>query len=138
MANKTFATRILAAGPLLALMAGAAGAQQPAPTTEIDAVTVVAPRITYQVKREGGSVIPKEVSIAKKTALVSFADLDLKRTADLYALEDRIGKAAAKVCTELAQEYPDGEPETAVCTRRATEDALAHLRQMTRAVATRP
>ena len=138
MANKTFATRILDAGPLLALMAGAAGAQQPAPTTEIDAVTVVAPRITYQVKREGGSVIPKEVSIAKKTALVSFADLDLKRTADLYALEDRIGKAAAKVCAELAQEYPDGEPETAVCTRRATEDALAHLRQMTRAVATRP
>jgi len=138
MADKSIAARTIPVGLLLALASGGAAFAQGTKPTEVKEITVVAPRITYQTKREGGSVIPKEVAIAKKTALVSYADLDLSRSADLYALEDRIAKAAATVCEELAQELPDGEPATAVCTRRATDDAMAHLRMMTRNMATRP
>jgi UrcA family protein len=138
MANKSFAVRAVPVGLLLALASGGSAIAQGTAPTEVKEITVVAPRITYQAKREGGSVIPKEVTIAKKTALVSYADLDLSRSADLYTLEDRIAKAAAQVCEELAQELPDGEPATAVCTRRATDDAMAHLRMVTRPMATRP
>ncbi|WP_310061165.1 UrcA family protein [Lysobacter niastensis] len=86
-----------------------------------------------------GSAVPKEITVAEKKAQVSYSDLDLTRTADLYALEDRVGKAAAQVCDELAQEFPDGEPAVSVCTRRATDDAMAQLRRLGRAtVAAKP
>lgn len=141
MASTTFKTGAVPVALLLALSAAIpAIAQTKATSTELDTVTVVAPRITYQVKREGGSVIPKEITVAEKKAQVSYSDLDLTRTADLYTLEDRIGKAAARVCDELAQEFPEGEPSAAVCTRRATDDAMAQLRRVGRAatVATKP
>ena len=141
MASTTFKTGAAPVALLLALSAAAIPviAQTKAASTELDTVTVVAPRITYHVKREGGSAVPKEITVAEKKAQVSYSDLDLTRTVDLYALEDRIAKAAAQVCNELAQEFPDGEPSTAVCTRRATDDAMAQLRRVGRAtVATKP
>ena len=141
MASTTFKTGAVPVALLLALSAAIpAIAQTKATSTELDTVTVVAPRITYQVKRESGSVIPQEITVAEKKAQVSYSDLDLTRTADLYALEDRIGKAAARVCDELAQEFPDGEPSAAVCARRATDDAMSQLRRVGRAasVATKP
>lgn len=140
MASKNFAMGAIPLGLLIALSTGgSAFAQKKSQPKELEAITVVAPRITYQVRRTGGSVIPKEITVAKKTAVVSYADLNLSRTADLYTLEDRIDKAAAQVCDDLAREFPDGEPNTAVCTRRAADDAMAHLRQVTRQqVAARP
>ena len=141
MASTTFKTGAVPVALLLALSAAIpAIAQTKATSTDLDTVTVVAPRITSQVKRESGSVIPKEITVAEKKAQVSYSDLDLTRTADLYTLEDRIGKAAARVCDELAQEFPEGEPSAAVCTRRATDDAMAQLRRVGRAatVATKP
>ena len=140
MASTTLRTGAAPVALLLALSAAIpAIAQTKATSTELDTVTVVAPRITYHVKREGGSAVPKEIMVAEKKAQVSYSDLDLTRTADLYTLEDRIGKAAAKVCDELAQEFPDGEPTAAVCTRRATDDAMAQRRRLGRAtVAAKP
>lgn len=100
--------------------------------TELEAISVVAPRITYKTVRERGSVLPVFQTIAEKSARVNVSDLDLTRTSDLYRLEGRVNEAAARVCDELAREFPDGEPSTPVCTRRAAEDAMAQVRQMSR------
>ena len=134
MTSKKFAMGAIPMGLLIALSSGGSAiAQKNAQPKELETITVVAPRITYkEVRRTGGSVIPKEITITKKTALVSYADLNLSRTADLYVLEERIDKAAAQVCRELAQEVPDGEPDVAICADRAASDAMAHVRQMTR------
>ena len=126
------ASRIPANGTLsmaLLIAVSTAGPAIAQTTTELESITVVAPRITYQVKRERGSAIPVQVTVAEKSALVKFADLDLTRTADLYRLEDRVGEAAAKVCEELAQQFPEGEPSTPTCTRRAVDDAMAQIQQ---------
>lgn len=138
MASNHLAIKVIPMGLVIALsIAGSAIAQKR--PTDIGTITVVAPRITYEVRRTGGSVVPKEITVAKRTALVSYADLNLNRTSDLYILEDRIDKAAAEICADLARELPDGEPNSAVCARRATEDAMAHVRRVTRQqVAARP
>jgi UrcA family protein len=127
-------------GLLIALCAGGSAIAQQSQPRELETITVVAPRITYkEVRRTGGSVIPKEITVTKKTALVSYDDLNLSRTTDLYVLEDRIEKAAAQVCRDLAHELPDGEPDVALCADRAASDAMAHVRQMTRRqIAARP
>jgi len=137
MISSTLKTGVVAAA--LIALATPAMAEGPTKSTELGAITVVAPRIAYkQVRREGGSVIPKEITLIQKTAQVSYADLDLRRTSDLYTLEDRVGKAAAGVCQDLAREVPDGEPDTAICERRAVKDAMAQLRLDHPAVAFRP
>ena len=112
---------------LMALSTGSAALAQ-APT-ELGTITVMAPRVTYQVRRERGSAIPMMLTIVEKSAIVRAGDLDLTRSADLYTLEARVGEAAARVCAELAQEFPDGTPDTPVCTRRAIEDAMTQVRQ---------
>lgn len=134
MLSRSRATGTLAAALLLALAATPAIAQTPtaAPPTELDTVTVVAPRITYQVRREPGSVIPKQVTVVEKTALVNFGDLDLTRTTDVYTLEQRVAEAADRVCKEIADQVPDGQPSTPVCIRRAIEDAMAQVQLITR------
>ncbi|HJW45621.1 MAG TPA: UrcA family protein [Lysobacter sp.] len=136
MANRNVATGTIPMVLLIALSTGSpAIAQTSTEPKQLETITVVAPRITYQVKRERGSLAPTEVTVAEKSAKVNLGDLDLTRTADLYVLEDRIGKAAAQVCEELAQQFPEGEPSVAVCTRRATDDAMSQLRQVTRQAA---
>jgi UrcA family protein len=110
-----------------ALSAGSpALAQAP---TELGTITVMAPRITYQIRRERGSAIPMMQTIVQKSAMVRYGDLDLTRSADLYTLESRVGEAAAQVCGELAQEFPEGTPNTPTCTRRAIDDAMTQVRQ---------
>jgi UrcA family protein len=148
MISKTFTTGAVAASMLMVLsIATPAMAQgqtrsmdeSQTKSTELGAITVVAPRIAYkEVRRVRGSVIPKEITLIKKTVQVSYADLDLRRTSDLYTLEDRVGKAAAGVCQDLAHEVPDGEPDTAICERRAIKDAMAQLRLDHPTVAFRP
>lgn len=130
MANRSSPTGALIAALLIAIpAASSAVAQEP---TDISAVTVMAPRVTYQVTRHRESAIPTRLEIAEKSASVDFGDLDLTRTADLYTLEERVAAAAARLCEELAQQFPDGTPSTSVCTRRATEDAMARVEQAAR------
>lgn len=136
MTSRNPATGILSMALLMTLAAASpAIAQTP---SELETITVVAPRITYQVKREGGSVIPKEITVAKQSAVVTFSDLDLTRTADLYTLQARVDEAAARVCTELAQQFPEGEPSTPICARRATDDAMAQVQRAAREAGNRP
>ena len=142
MASRSHATGTLSVALLIALATGSpAIAQTPTtptpatpatPATEMETITVVAPRITYQVRRERGSAIPKEVTVVEETALVNIGDLDLTRTSDLYTLEERITEAAARVCEGVAAQVPQGQPSTAVCTRRSIDDAMAQAQLLVR------
>lgn len=49
-----------------------------------------------------------------------------------YTLEERVAEAAARVCREIADQVPEGQPDTPVCTRRATEDAMAQVQLIAR------
>lgn len=106
---------------------------------QLETVTVVAPRITYdtQTRRRaaGGSALPVEVTEA--TEIVPIQGLDLNRTADLFVLEERVQEAANRVCSGLERKHPEGEPRTEVCVDRAVEDAMAQVRRMTRAAVAR-
>ena len=138
MISSTLITGAVAAAMLVALSAPTM-AQGPTKSTELDAITVQAPRIVHkEVRREGGSVIPKEVTLIQKSVDVSYVDLDLMRSADRYELEDRIASVANGICNELARDFPDGEPEAAACARRAFKDAMAQLRLDHPAVAFQP
>ncbi len=96
-----------------------------------DRITVVAPRITRERARRGsGSLL--QVESVEQTAVVDFGDLDLGRTADMFMLEDRIREAAAQICEELSERYPQGQPATSVCIQRAVEDAMADARLLAR------
>lgn len=114
-----------------------AQAQAPAnQTPTIEGVIVVAPRVTYQTERRrydrsDGSVLPYEITEATET--VSTQGLDLNRTADLFVLEERIETAAKRICNQLQQKYPEGEPTMDVCVNRAVQDAMSQARRMTRA-----
>jgi len=135
MASRSHATATLSVALLIALSAASPAIAQ-APTkpgaVELETITVVAPRITYQVRRERGSAIPKEVTVVEQTALVNFGDLDLTRTADLATLEERISAAATQVCQSVAEQVPEGQPSTPVCTQRAIDDAMAQARMIVR------
>jgi UrcA family protein len=145
MASRSYVTGTFSAALLIAAsIAHPAPAQEPAPQepaaaqqpqteptgqpTELARVTVLAPRVVYRVARVGDSAIPQQLEVAEKEAMVEFADLDLTRTADLYTLEERVADAAARVCGELSEQFPDGTPSTTVCTRRATDDAMTRVR----------
>lgn len=148
MISTTFTTGAIAASMLMALsIATPAMAQGPTPSmaesstksTELGAITVTAPRIVYkQSRRVAGSVIPKEITLIQKTVQVSYGDLDLMRASDRYVLEDRVSRAAHGVCNDLTREVPDGEPDTVICARRATKDAMAQLKLDNPAVAFTP
>lgn len=112
--------------------AGPVTAQTGESPTTLDTISVVAPRITYQVERERGTGASKRVAVAEKSAMVSYDDLDLTRTADLYTLEERVRQAADRVCAEVAELFPDGQPDTETCVRRATDDAMARVHDVAR------
>jgi len=87
-------------------------------------IVVVAPRITRErVERAGVA----RVFTVNRDEAVNLADLDLSRTADMKTLEQRIADAAKRICEELANEYPFGQPRTPVCIRRAINDAMAQV-----------
>ena len=116
--------------PFALLGADAAIAQQP---TAVEGITVMAPRITYRIERQRGSAVPVKVTLAEQSAVVDIADLDLARTADLYTTEERVSEAARTLCEDLTRQFPDGSPSTAVCTRRAIDDAMEQVYQVARA-----
>lgn len=131
MAGRFSAGTIGAAVLLTALCTlPAADAQSPqatAPPTELEAITVMAPRLTY--KRERGYL---PVTIVEKSARVTTADLDFTRSTDIYVLEDRVRKAAVQLCEELTREYPLGQPSTDACVRRTVNDTMAQVRETLR------
>lgn len=116
-----------------------AGAQAQAPAAQppmIEGIIVVAPRVTYETERRrydktDGSVLPYRITEATET--VPTQGLDLNRTADLFVLEERIQTAAKRVCNQLQQKYPEGEPAMDTCVDRAVQDAMSQARRMTRA-----
>tara|TARA_R110002110_G_scaffold111137_2_gene276814 strand:+ start:9953 stop:10255 length:303 start_codon:yes stop_codon:yes gene_type:complete len=90
----------------------------------MEEIVVVAPRITREREERVG--VARVLTVNRDEA-VSLADLDLSRTADVRKLEQRIAEAAGRICEELANEYPFGEPSTPVCIRRAVDDAMAQV-----------
>ncbi len=129
MATPLWVTGALTSALIVGLSASATPVvAQPMTEAELERITVVAPRITHQRERSGRV----EVTTAEKSAFVNFGDLDLTRTADLYRLEDRVIQAAERVCSELADLYPDGEPSINVCINRAIDDAMVLVRQAAR------
>lgn len=145
MASRSSAFGILSAALLIAISAASPAlaqdaavpdpaAQQPAAQqpTELATVTVMAPRVTYRTTRAGDSALPTTLEIAEETARVDYGDLDLTRTADLYTLEERVAEAAARICEQLAEQFPNGTPSTPDCTRRATDDAMTRVRMTAR------
>lgn len=123
-------TGALAAAIALAVLAPPAAAQTtvvvPVAEVRTPEITVLAPRITYGRDRTA------RAEVAHQQALVDTSDLDLRRTADWYVLQDRIDAAAINVCNELAELYPHGSPSTDVCVRRAVDDAMALARHVVR------
>ncbi len=94
----------------------------------IDWIVVVAPRIRQERDRLGTG----RVTTISRDIRVDFTDLDLTRTADLYALEARVNEAAEEVCADLADLFPGSQPSVAVCIRRAVEDAMVQVREAAR------
>ncbi|MDO8863679.1 UrcA family protein [Haliea sp. E1-2-M8] len=90
----------------------------------IEEILVVAPRITREREERVGAT---QVLTVERDEAVNLEDLDLSRTVDVRKLEQRIAEAARRICEELANEYPFGEPSTPVCIRRAIEDAMAQV-----------
>lgn len=118
------------------LTAACPAAAQSAPSsTRLDAVTVVAPRLTYEKGYRPGSGLPRQILMTKQSAIVDASDLDLGRIADMETLKSRVSQAAKRVCVELADLHPMGEPDTEVCARRATDDAMARVQTATALVA---
>lgn len=127
--------RILLASTFGALLvlAGGAVTEAAAETADEDArpidwIVVVAPRIRQERDRVGTT----RVTTISRDIRVDFGDLDLTRTSDVYALEDRVNEAAQEVCEDLAEMFPDAQPSVAVCIRRAVEDAMVQVREAAR------
>ena len=113
----------LATALLGSLGAWAVAAQESATQQIEDEIRVEGPR---QVKHER---LPfgqgEEVSLSYD---VSFADLDLRDSADVRELEKRIGTAAKEICAQLEEMFPSGFPAKDDCTIRAVDKAMADAR----------
>ena len=134
----TRTTTLLAATVASAFCLAAAGpvsAQSAPGSARLEAVTVIAPRITYERGYRPGSGAPTQIQMTKQTAIVDASDLDLGRIADMETLRMRVDQAATRVCEELTDLHPLGEPETKVCANRASEDAMARVQTSTTHVA---
>ena len=131
----TLHTPLLTAAVTATLWLGGAGAAvaqtKTPPPTELEAVTVVAPRVTYERGYRPGGGAPRQVRVTQQTAVVDASDLDLTRIADMQTLKTRVDQAAKRVCDELTGLYPTGEPDPDVCARRASTDAMAWVEKTT-------
>ena len=106
---------------------------QETPTQQIvDEIRVEAPRMVASERLPAGR--GQQVALAYN---VSFADLDLRQTAAVHELENRIATAANEICAQLEAMYPVGTPSKEVCARRATDEAMADARAVIDAVVAR-
>lgn len=113
----------------------AAVAQSVPGNARLEAVTVIAPRITYETTFPPGPGAPRTVRMTEQTAVVDASDLDLGRIADMETLKTRVDEAADRVCQELADLHPLGAPDPDECARRASKDAMAQVEMATTRVA---
>jgi UrcA family protein len=95
----------------------------------VDTITTVAPRITREHPAQGHGVATAVVT--RQDAFVTVTDLDLTRADHVALLDDRVEEAARRLCAELAELAPFGQPRTPTCIRRAINSAQAQVRQAT-------
>lgn len=74
---------------------------------------------------------------ADRTQVVSYADLDLSRAADVRKLDRRIRAAVAEVCGTASAADPEGQNEVRRC-RILTRESLSTVRQTAIASAAQP
>jgi UrcA family protein len=101
----------------LALGAGAAWAA-PEPYGQ---VVITTPRT---VEKNEDGVLGQEV---KMSVHVPIGDLDIRTAEGSRELDQRVAKAADYVCKKLEFLYPEGDPETFDCAKRAVSDAQPQL-----------
>lgn len=132
-------------GMLLALNGGifCAGAAWAA-SRETEEVTVDAPytiREKLLSRQMSGEMRTAQISVESR---VNYADLDLRKAADVEAIEKRIRHAAVQNCRELERRFPRSlyiTVDTTDCVKNATKQSLARLdeiRQSNRRVAAAP
>jgi UrcA family protein len=95
----------------------------------VEEFVVEASPITKEGKADGASPAPGYYKVVMSSR-VSYADLDLSRTADFATLETRINEAAKVVCEKLGKAYPDSGPETKECAKRAADKALTEAKKV--------
>ncbi len=94
---------------------------------KLEEITVMAPRITSEQRTSPpyGKTI-----VANKSARVDISDLDISRTADMNEVRNRVEEAAQRICKQLSDELPFGQPDTPECVRRAVSDAMAQVEEV--------
>lgn len=130
MIKKTFIAGATAVAMLIGFSVGSSQvlAETQAKADAMDKVTVVERRVSKIERLPSGM---SKVRAAKRNARVQFDDLDLKRTADVRHLEDRINEAANSLCRQLKDDLPFGGPRVPVCVARTVSGAMAQVQQAT-------
>lgn len=95
----------------------------------LEEIVVEGSPIVKERKIEPGSPPPLYYDVVMSSR-VSYADLDLAKPADVAALEKRIKEAANFVCDKIGKAYPDSEPDTKECAKRAADKALAEAKKV--------
>jgi UrcA family protein len=98
-------------------------------TQPLEEIVVEASPVVKESKAETASPAPGYYKVVMSSR-VSYADLDLKKPADVATLEWRIKEAASVVCDKLGKAYPDSEPDTMECAKRAADKALAEAKKV--------
>jgi UrcA family protein len=104
---------------LIAICLAASGAVAAAQDSK--EVTVTAPEVSRE--RVGRSNIGAPIDLITVQHAVSYADLDLSKTADAAKLDERIRTAAQHACREL-QTIARFESRDPACVRRAIDRAM--------------
>lgn len=119
-ARRAFAATALACAGFT-LAGGLAVAQEP------EEIIVTAPRAVHeQIGRSPSTGAP--IERITLTRHVSYADLDLAKTADADELKTRVGDMAKKACKQLDSLYPL-LPSDPACVRSATDGAMEQVTQ---------
>lgn len=64
------------------------------------------------------------------TGHVSYADLDLTKSADVATLEKRINEEATVLCERIAKDYPNSTPATPDCAKQAAAKAMVKAKKV--------
>lgn len=114
--------------PRLALIViGLAIASGPAIAQEVKEVIVEAPRAVVRKVERTNTGAP--VEILTLTRRVSYADLDLSKSADAATLETRINDTAKDSCTQLDKMIPLlGRSDDGDCVKKAVDGAMVQAK----------
>lgn len=102
------------------------------PDKPIDEIVVIAPRVVRERDVRGPGLA--RYTAVELNEIVDISDLDIGRSADLFAIETRVRDAAGRICRELEEMYPGGRPGITTCIRRATADAMDEVHEAVRAL----